>query len=251
MVSSKKLRVVASIEARMSSTRLPGKVLADIAGRPAVIRVLDRLRRAQAVDAIVVATTIGPADDPLARAVESAGIRCYRGSEADVLKRVVEAHRLMGTDIIVEVTGDCPLIDPAVIDLGVDAFFANGVDVVTNVVKPSFPMGIDVQVFPLAALAAVEADVHDPAIREHVSLFFYEHPERYRIHHLAAPDGYHAPQLRLVLDYPEDQQLIREIYRRMESKYGDKFGTPEILALMEAEPTLAGINRHCIEKPAR
>jgi spore coat polysaccharide biosynthesis protein SpsF len=242
---------VASIEARMNSSRFPGKMLSDIAGRPALLRLIDRLRRATTLDAIVVATTAGPADDPLARAVEAAGIDCFRGSEEDVLNRVVEAHRTMATDIVVEVTGDCPLTDPKVIDLGVSTFLAEDVDVVANVAKPSFPIGIDVQVFGLPALAEVEASTADPSVREHVSLFFYEHPDRYRIHHLEAPAGYRAPELRLVFDYPEDQRLISEIFRRLEPKFGDAFGTPEILDLLAAEPELAEINRHCVEKPVR
>ena len=91
----------------------------------------------------------------------------------------------------------------------------------------------------------------DPAVREHVSLYFYDHPERYRILHLAAPERYKAPELRLQLDYPEDQRFIREIYSRLEPKYGAAFGTPEILDLLAAEPALAEINRHCEEKPPR
>jgi spore coat polysaccharide biosynthesis protein SpsF len=251
MTASKKPRVVASVEARMGSGRLPGKMMSDIAGRPALLRLFERLHQARTVDAIVLATTTQPADDPLVRLAETAGIRCYRGSEEDVLNRVVEAHRMMGTELVVEVTGDCTLIDPKVIDLGVTTFIENDVDVVANVVKPSYPMGVDVQVFRLAALAEVESSVRDPAVREHVSLYFYEHPERYRILHLAAPERYRAPELRLQLDYPEDRELIREIYRRLEPRFGNSFGTPEILDLLAAEPALAGINRHCIEKEPR
>lgn len=235
----------------MSSSRLPGKVLSDIEGRPAMLRLLDRLRRATTLDAIVVATTDNATDDALARAVEAASIACYRGSEHDVLNRVVQAHRMMTSDIIVEVTGDSPLIDPVVIDRGVNAFLDNDVDVVANVVRQSYPMGVDVQVFRFEALAHVEQTIHEPAVREHVSLYFYDHPERYRILHLEAPEGYRAPELRLQLDYPEDQQLIREIYRRLEPQYGVAFGTPEILALLAAEPALLEINRHCTEKPPR
>ena len=251
MTAPTKPRVVASVEARMGSSRLPGKVLSDIEGRRAVLRLLDRLRRAATLDAIVLATTRQPADDALTEAVKAAGFDCYRGSEEDVLNRVVEAHRMMGSDVIVEVTGDCPLIDPVVIDLGVSTYLANDADVVTNVVQPSYPQGVDVQVFSFAALAQIEATVHDPAVREHVSLYFYDHPEQFRILHLIAPDAYRAPELRLQLDFPEDQQLIREIYRRLEPKYGIAFGTPEILALLAAEPALAEINRHCVEKPVR
>ena len=235
----------------MASSRLPGKMLSDIAGKPALLRLLDRLQRAKTLDAVVVATTEQASDDVLARTVEAAGIRCYRGSENDVLNRVVEAHRMMKSEIVVEVTGDCPLIDPEVIDLGVSTFLANDVDVVANVVKPSYPMGIDVQVFRLAALAEIEQTIHDAAVREHVSLYFYDHPERYRILHLAAPASHHAPGQRLQLDYPEDQQLIREIYRRLEPKFGIGFGTAEILTLLAEEPALAEINRHCTEKPPR
>ena len=235
----------------MASSRLPGKVLSDIAGKPALLRLLDRLQRAKTLDAVVVATTEQASDDVLARTVEAAGIKCYRGSENDVLNRVVEAHRMMKSEIVVEVTGDCPLIDPTVIDLGVSTFLANDADVVANVVKPSYPMGIDVQVFRLAALAEIEQKIHDAAVREHVSLYFYDHPEQYRILHLEAPASHHAPGLRLQLDYPEDQQLIREIYRRLEPRYGIGFGTAEILALLADEPALAEINRHCTEKPPR
>src|SRR5687768_1784927 len=98
----------------MGSSRLPGKVLTDINGRPALLRLLERLQRAQTLDAIVVATTTKPADDELARAVEAAGFPCFRGSEDDVLARIVGAHRMMGTDLIVGITGDCTLVDPDV-----------------------------------------------------------------------------------------------------------------------------------------
>jgi spore coat polysaccharide biosynthesis protein SpsF len=251
MDAQRKPRVVASVEARMGSSRLPGKMLSDIEGRPALLRLVDRLRQAKTLDAIVVATTVNPADDQLARIVVAAGISCYRGSEEDVLNRVVEAHRMMGTELVVEVTGDCTLIDPGVIDLGVTTFLANEVDVVTNVVRPSYPQGIDVQVFPFAALMQVEASIDDPAVREHVSLYFYEHPEHYRILHLIAPERYRAPQLRLQLDYSEDQALIREIYRWLAPKFGDAFGTLEILDLLAAVPSLAEINRHCVERAPR
>src|SRR2546422_5615394 len=140
-------RVVASIEARMRSSRLPGKVLADIGGTPAIARLMTRLRRARLVDGIVLATTTHASDDPLVAWATASGVDLFRGSEDDVLLRVVEAHRMMRSDVIVEVTGDCPLLDPEVIDLGVETFLANDCDVVTNVITSSFPQGVDVQVF--------------------------------------------------------------------------------------------------------
>jgi spore coat polysaccharide biosynthesis protein SpsF len=244
-------RVVASIEARMRSSRLPGKVLADIGGTPAIGRLVARLRRARLVDDIVLATTVDRSDDPLAAWAEAAGVALFRGSEEDVLLRVVEAHRMARSDVIVEVTGDCPLLDPEVIDLGVDTFLANDCDVVANVARPAFPQGVDVQVFRLALLEGVERDVQDPAVREHVSLFFYEHPERYRILHLMAPLRYRGADYRFQLDYEEDLAFIRAVYAELEPTLGPAFGTPEVLALLARRPDLAAINCERVEKPVR
>jgi spore coat polysaccharide biosynthesis protein SpsF len=135
--------------------------------------------------------------------------------------------------------------------MGVRSYFANGCDVVTNVRSPGYPLGADVQVFSLASLADVEATISDPAVREHVSLYFYEHPEQYRIVHLVPPPRWHQPELRLQLDYPEDLRFIREVYKRLEPRHGDAFGLEEILALLREEPALAEINAHCVEKDAR
>lgn len=244
-------RVVASIEARMGSSRLPGKVLADIHGRPALARLHARLRQSERLDGIVLATTENPADDVLAEWADSAGLACFRGSEDDVLLRVVEAHRLMNGDVVVEVCGDTPLIDPGVIDMAIDTFSTNECDVVSTTWSPSFPQGIDAQVFPLRALEDVEAQVTDPAVREHVSLHFYENPARYRAIHLMAPPRWRAPELRCQLDYPEDLRFINEVYARLAPRFGDRFGIEEILETVRREPRLADINRHREERPTR
>lgn len=246
-------RVVASIEARMSSSRLPGKVLADIGGTPALGRLLSRLRRCRSLDGIVLATSLDPDDDALADWARREGLACHRGSLDDVLARVVGAHDALGTDIVVEITGDCPLLDPEVVDLGVRTFLANreSADVVSNTAKPSWPMGVDVQVFGLELLREVERTVADPAVREHVSLHFYEHPERYRIFHLQAPARERAPEQRFQLDYPEDLAFIRAVYARLEPPFGPFFGTAEVLDLLRREPDLALLNARCQEKAPR
>jgi spore coat polysaccharide biosynthesis protein SpsF len=244
-------RVVASIEARLGSSRLPGKVLTDIGGVPALTRLLRRLRRCRTIHDIVLATSMSPADDALEAWARDAGLAVYRGSEDDVLDRVVCAQRQMASDLVVEITGDCPLLDPQVVDLGVETFLVNACDVVTNVRIPSFPQGIDVQVFRRADLEHVAATVDDPAVREHVSLFFYEHPDRYRTIHLLATEAWRDPDQRLQLDYAEDLALIRAVYARLEPTYGDGFGIAQILALLAHEPALATINAHCVEKPVR
>lgn len=244
-------RVVASIEARMGSSRLPGKVLADVQGLPALTRLIRRLRACHRLDDVVLATSTNAADDALEAWARRESVAVSRGSEADVLARVVEAHAQMNSDLVVEITGDCPLLDPEIIDLGVETFLANDCDVVSNVRVPSFPQGADVQVFRRRDIAEVAATVDDPAVREHVSLHFYEHPELFRIIHLLAPRSMYAPDLRLQLDYPEDLQFIREVYARLEPVSGDLFGVDAILRLLRREPALGRINAGCVEKSAR
>jgi spore coat polysaccharide biosynthesis protein SpsF len=244
-------RIIASIEARMGSSRLPGKVLADICGQPALTRLVRRLRRCTTLHDIILATSVSPTDDVLAAWAQAEQVPIYRGSEDDVLRRVVAAQRTMAADIVVEITGDCVLLDPDIIDLGVTTFLANDCDVVTNARQPSFPMGVDVQVYRLSALAEVERTVHDAAVREHVSLYFYEHPERYRIVHLCAPRRWYGPSYRLQLDYPEDLRFITEVYGRLAPQYGDAFGLDEIMDVLRREPSLLTINQHCHEKAPR
>ena len=244
-------RIIASIEARMGSSRFPAKVLADVCGRPALTRVLGRLRRCRRLDGIVLATSTAPADDALERWASANEVSCSRGSEDDVLGRVVEAQRRMRAQVVVEVTGDCVLLDPEIVDLGIDTFLANDCDVVSNTWRPSFPMGVDVQVFRLGDLEQIEATVADPAAREHVSLHFYEHPDRYRIMHLLAPARWRGPDLRFQLDYPDDLRFINEIYSRLGPAHGDAFGLDQIMTLLRREPDLAEINRHCEEAVLR
>lgn len=244
-------RIVASIEARMGSSRLPGKVLMDIGGKPALARLVDRLRSCALLDDVVVATSTFPGDDAIADWATSYGVAVYRGSEEDVLQRVIDAQRSMGSTITVEITGDCPLLDPELIDLGIETFFANDCDVACNVKIPSFPQGADVQVFRTDALAEVAATVSDPAVREHVSLYFYENPDRYRTVHMLATADRRAPDVRLQLDYEEDLAFIRTVYARLEPSLGPLFCVPAILDLLENDPAIAALNAHCEEKAVR
>lgn len=244
-------RVIASIEARMSSSRLPGKMMLDICGKPVVQRVTERVMNSALIDDVVLATTTNAADDVLANWAEDNDVPFYRGSEDDVLLRVVEAQRFMKSEIVVEICGDTPFVDSGLIDLAIRSFLANDCDVVSNTNKLSFPQGIDAQVFSLEALEAVEKTVSDPAVREHVSLYFYEHPELYRIVHLLAPAKWERPEQRLQLDYEEDLLLAREIYNALEPGLGSFFGLDEVINLLESNPVIAGINAACEEKPVR
>jgi spore coat polysaccharide biosynthesis protein SpsF len=244
-------RIIASIEARMSSSRLPGKVLLDINGVPSLTRQIRRLRRSIKIDDIVVATSTNPADDAIEAWAANENIACYRGSEDDVLLRVVEAQKFMNSEIVVEICGDTPLIDPLIIDQAVSLFEEGDCDIVSNTYRLSYPQGIDAQVFRLADLEEIERTIHDPAVREHVSLYFYENPEKYRLKDLVAPPGLTYPEQRLQLDYEEDLALIREVYRRLEPKYNDDFGVAEIIECLEKNPELGELNKHCKEAQIR
>lgn len=240
-------RVVASIEARMGSSRLPGKVLADVHGKPALSRLLERLRQCQLINDIVLATSVAPADDALEAWAATEQVACYRGSEDDVLNRVVSAHRMMASEVIVEVTGDCTLLDPDVIDQAVETYFANDADVVANVDPLSYPMGVDVQVFGYGLLADVERSISEPSVREHVSIHFYRNPNRYRLIRLIAPRELRRPELRFQLDYPEDLEFIRQVYTALLPIHGNSFRTRHVLELIKQHPELAEINRSCEE----
>lgn len=236
----------------MGSTRLPGKVLMSIQGKPAIQRLVDRLRMCLSVDDIVVATTTNANDDPLEKWCSDYGVACFRGSEKDVLNRVVEAHRYMRSDIVVEITGDCPLTDPHIVDLGVETFLFHSVDIVSNCgTSLTWPMGQYVQVFPLRLLDEVDRQVDDVVVHEHVSLYFYEHPERYKIIELFSLIQWREPQWRMQLDYSEDLHFLNEVYSRLEPLHGEGFGIEEVVALLRREPQLLDINRHCQEKSTR
>ena len=235
----------------MDASRLPGKVLMDIGGRAALGRMLDRVRLCRTLDGIVIATTDRPADNEIAAWCRKEGVDCFRGSEDDVLARVAGAQAVMNSDVVVELCGDCPFTDPDVIDQGVATFLANDADVLTTTQKPSYPAGIDVQVFRRADLQEVCDTIRDPAVREHVSLYFYEHPKRYRVIHLAAPASLHRPEMRLLLDYPEDLTMLRAAFDRLAPDAGPDFPAAAVVALLDREPAIAAINAACVDKPVR
>lgn len=249
---SNDLRVVASIEARMGSSRLPGKVLMDLCGQPVISWLVTRLRMCRMLDDIVVATSSSAGDDVLAQWCADNGVRCFRGREDDVLHRVVGAHREAGADIIVEITGDCPLTDPDVVDLGVETFLNNECDYLTNCEIVSFPQGICVQVFRFSDLERMEKESNDPAVREHVTPLFYERRDIYRNINMLAPGCWHLPtDCRTQLDYPADLDFLREVCGRLVPKYGTGFGLGQLVELLRAEPRLMDINRHCTERSVR
>jgi spore coat polysaccharide biosynthesis protein SpsF len=239
-------RVVATIEARMTSSRLPGKVLLPALGKPLLELMVERLRRCAHLDEIVIATTQDASSDPLEALAQRLGIGCFRGSEDDVLARVLGAAQAYDADLIVELTGDCPLIDPALVDHVIARHREGGADYTANVLEKSYPLGFAVQVFPTQVLAEVAELTDDPADREHVSLYIYEHPERYRLRSVVS-DHPESAELRLTVDTAEDYELVKTVF---EALPGD-FGLPEILDLFARKPELKHVNQHIEQRRAR
>ena len=248
----KKYKVVASIEARMASSRLPGKMLAAIGNKPVIQHLVDRLRRCSTLDDIVIATTEEKTDDELADWAKKYGVECFRGSENDVLQRVIDSHIYMNTDVIVEITGDCPFTDPDIIDIGVETFLANKCDYLTNCEKFSFPPGLYVQVFTLKSLIKIGKIIEDPAVREHVSLYYYENPDKYNIIHLMSSPKWRLPiNTRIYLDYPEDLIFLNNIYEKLCERGKSMFGAEDIVNLLNKEQNLLEINNYLTDVPVR
>jgi spore coat polysaccharide biosynthesis protein SpsF len=207
------VRTVAILQARTTSTRLAGKVLADIEGRPLIVRELDRLSRATAVDDIVVATTTNESDDAVVDCAEQAGARWYRGPEHDVLARYVGAAREAAAEIVVRVTADCPLLDPGVVDRVVAALQPD-VDYASNVLVRTFPVGLDVEVMFADVLYRVDRLGRSPEAREHVTWFVRsERPDLFVCRSVV--DDEDNSDLRWTVDTDEDLAVVRQLYREL------------------------------------
>ncbi len=231
-------RIVAIIQARMGSTRLPGKVLADIGGATALARVLRRGSRATALEEIVVATSTNPADQAIVDECARLNVRCFRGSEQDVLERYYQAATYFAGDAIVRITADCPLIDPELLDQLVDSFLSSGCDYASNALLARYPRGLGAEVFTIDALFRAQKEANLTYERVHVTPYFYEHPELFRICSvIGATDHSHH---RWTLDTPEDLEFIRAIYSRFNNR--DDFSWREVLDVIAREPHLAEIN---------
>lgn len=244
------MKVVAIIEARMKSTRLPGKNLRPILGKPMLEMLVERLLYAKTLDGVVVATTTDPSDDSIEETCNQIGVGCYRGSMDDVLDRVLRAAQAFGADAIVEITGDCPLTDPAMIDETVNIYHSCGCDYVGNVRPSTFPVGLAVQVFATSVLEEVERSTHDPADREHVSLYIYEHPERFSLRNVESglPEKYRS--YRLTVDTPEDFAVVSTVFEALYPA-NPAFGLAEMLGFIDSRPELLDLNRGIQQKAAR
>lgn len=241
------MKTVIIVQARMTSTRLPGKVLKEVLGKSLLEYQIERLKRVGRADEIVIATTVNDTDNPIIKLCQHLDIPFFRGSEHDVLARYYEAAKLHRADVIVRVTSDCPVIDPAVIDEAI-RFYLDHIaeyDYVSNALTQSYPYGMAAEVFPFSVLEEAHREARAEPEREHVTPFVYMRPDRFRIGHVVHPENH--SHHRWTVDTPEDFDLVRRI---IETLYPVKpeFDTQDILALLERHPEWVEINAHVRQK---
>lgn len=236
------MKIVATIEARMTSTRLPGKPLLVAAGMTMLEHLVRRLRAVPSIDLIVLATTVNANDVKLVELADRLGIATFRGDEDDVMQRVIEAAASVNADTVVEITGDCPVIDPEIVEQTIRMFKAHQADYVSNVLVRSYPDGMDTQVFHLETLKRSAAMTTDRLDREHVTLHIRNHPELFTHVHLVASPEIQWPELGLTLDERSDYELIKRIIEHFEAD-NPLFSCLDAVRFLRQFPELVEINK--------
>lgn len=238
------MRVVAIVQARMNSTRLPGKVLQDICGGTMLSRVVSRTRQASMLNEIIIATSVKTIDDAIENECRKLDISVFRGSEDDVLDRYYQAALSCRAEIVVRITADCPLIEPTIIDKVIHAFLSSNVDYASNTLVRTYPRGLDVEVMRVSVLAIASLEASKPYHRAHVTPYIYENANSFRL--LSITDSSDYSSYRWTVDTPEDLQFVRRVYEQLGS---NQFGWQDVLKLCERDTTLIELNRHIKQKP--
>lgn len=238
------MRVVAIIQARMGSTRLPGKVLKDLGGETMLSRVVNRVRRARLIDEVVVATTDRAADEAIVAECGRSSVTVTRGDQEDVLDRYFRAAQERKADVVVRITSDCPLIDPEITDKTVAAFLEARPDYASNRLVQTYPRGLDTEVMTFDALERSWHEARKPYERTHVTPYIYEHPEDFRLLSVTADADYSSH--RWTVDTPEDLEFVRAIYSRLAGNAAFLWG--DVLEVLDREPELIELNRFIMQK---
>lgn len=241
------MKIVATIEARITSSRLPGKVLLYADGISMLKHLVTRLKAVPSIQEIVLATTVNKTDDSLVEFVEQEKITYFRGSEDDVMLRVIEAAESVDADIVVEITGDCPIIDPQIVEQTIRMFKAHNADYVSNAHIRSYPDGMDTQVFRLETLKHSASMTDDPLDHEHVTLHIRNHPEIFTHVHLVAPPELHWPELGLTLDEEGDYKLLKKIIEHFGGS-NRLFSCLDTIRLLRQNKEWLKINEHVQRK---
>jgi spore coat polysaccharide biosynthesis protein SpsF len=232
------MKTVAIIQARMTSTRLPGKVMAEVAGKPILGHVVHRAQQARTLDLVIVATSNQSTDNIVSQYSGKLGIPCFRGSEQDVLSRYYYAAKEFDANAIVRLTSDCPLLDPVVIDRVVQEFLVGEYDYVSNTLEPTYPDGLDTEVFRWGTLERAWKEATLKSEREHVTPYIWKNPRLFRLRNVR--NGENLSQLRWTVDKREDLEFVRQVYNYLGSM--TSFGMTELLALLSEHPDLKRIN---------
>lgn len=233
------VQIIALLQARTSSTRLPGKVMLPILGIPMILRQIERLKRSTRLQALMVVTSTDPSDDALADLCEKNDIACFRGNLKDVLDRFYQAVAAAAPSHVIRLTADCPLADPSLIDKVIEFHFDGQYDYSTNALEPTYPDGLDVEIFRFEALAQAWREAVLPSEREHVTPFINQHPERFRLGSYKA--NIDLSHLRWTVDELVDFELVSRIYNEL-YKQNPAFGTADILKLLDRFPELRTLN---------
>lgn len=226
--------VIAVVQARMGSTRLPGKVLNGLGGKSVLQWVVERTKRASRVAEVVVATSELAEDDVIAHEAERLGAPVVRGDALDVLSRFAKAVREHGREHVVRITADCPCVDPTIVDRLVAAHLSQGADYTSNTHPRSFPHGLDAEVVTSEALLVADREARAPAEREHVLPFIWRRPERFRLVNVEAEAGERMPELRITLDTPDDLRMLKILFDHLPPA----FDLDDILATVRRHPGL-------------
>jgi spore coat polysaccharide biosynthesis protein SpsF len=230
-------KIVAIIQARMSSSRMPGKVMQEIGGKPMLYHVVKRTERSETIDLAAVATSDQRDDALIESFCTENAIPCFRGSLDDVLDRYYQAARHFGADAIVRLTADCPLLDPDVIDRVVRRFSDGNFDYVSNVMEPTYPDGLDTEVFSREALERAWREAGLKSEREHVTPYIRNHPELFHLANVTRREN--ISHMRWTVDEPRDMDFVRSLFQRFEGSF---FGMKETLNLLKRHPELSGKN---------
>jgi spore coat polysaccharide biosynthesis protein SpsF len=237
------MSTIICIQARMTSSRLPGKVMLPLAGAPLLERMIERVRAANILAEVVVITSADATDDPIEQRCSWLNVQCFRGNLTDLLDRHYQAARKYGASVVAKIPSDCPLVDPAIIRRVFDKFESGTFDYVSNLHPASFPDGNDVEVFTFNALEQAWREADRDFEREHTTPFLWERPERFRIGNvLCAPANDYSMTHRWTIDYPEDYEFIRTIYDYLWKPAQPIFSMTDIFKLLEAHPKVAEIN---------
>lgn len=248
MIENKKIGAI--MQARMGSTRLPGKVFKNLLGKPMLTHVIDRLKLAKTFDEIIVATTNLPVDSQITDLAEKNGVISFEGDcgENDVLTRYIQAAKERNIDVIVRVTSDCPLIDYQLLDNLVEEFFKQKVDYISNCRKPTFPDGVSAEVFFTECLIKSSKLSDKIEEREHVVIPMRNHPELFKSANIEAIGPLRRPDIRITVDTPEDFKLVEEIYKALWKPDKIYFPTLKVIKFLDNNPELKRINKHLIKK---